>query len=158
MLGLTSPSILPFLSLIVAVTFLVVFCKASMASDVNYLILEALAEPFQITENHESKGGVITDIVKQLFANSEHNIYSNVLPIRRMGTMLSLVWITMQNAHVAKGIKKINLLFGNHGLNYHTINNLTNVIVYALVVLCHGKYVVYFPNWMTLFTNDLKLL
>ena len=71
--------------------------------------------------------------------------------------MPSLVWITMQNAPVVKGIKKTNLLFGNHGLNYRPPHNPTNMTVYAHVALCHDRFVVYFPTWMTPFTNDLKL-
>lgn len=54
------------------------------ASTVNYLVLPERSEPFQIVRDGKSEGGIVSDIVKAVFAGSPYSVRIRVLPINRL--------------------------------------------------------------------------
>lgn len=63
--------------------------SVSDGATVNYLVLEQRAEPFQIVENGESKGGTVTDIVSAIFSMSPWTVKTWVMPINRLRKSVS---------------------------------------------------------------------
>jgi polar amino acid transport system substrate-binding protein len=60
------------------------FSTTAWCDEINYLVVEDISKPFQITENNESKGGIVSDIIDEIFKDSEHTITSHVLPLKRL--------------------------------------------------------------------------
>lgn len=54
------------------------------AETVNYLVLSGIARPFQIEKDDTSRGGIITEIVEDIFRDSEYTLMSKVFPIARL--------------------------------------------------------------------------
>lgn len=69
----------------------VLFCATGLAADesrslvVNYLVVDEKVRPFQIVDHGESRGGIVTDIVHEIFAGSVYQVNSMVLPVNRIG-------------------------------------------------------------------------
>jgi polar amino acid transport system substrate-binding protein len=63
----------------------------------NYLVVDSIASPFQITQAGISKGGIITDIVNELFQDSSYQLNTKVFPIKRIYKTLEVgmkeIWI-----------------------------------------------------------------
>ena len=81
-----------------------VFCE-----EVNYLIVEEIAEPFQIASNGQSKGGVVSDIIDEVFKGSPYTVKHRSLPLNRLYTEVESGelknWITY-DAKVWGGLKQ----------------------------------------------------
>lgn len=70
---------------------LLTLCASSnkvFSEEVNYLIVEDLSVPFQVTHQGESKGGIITDIVNEIFNSSSYTVKHHVLPLNRLYKMI----------------------------------------------------------------------
>ncbi len=61
----------------------------SWAQTLNYLVVDELSRPFQVTEKSESKGGIVSDIVNEIFQQSPYQINTKVLPIKRLYKQLA---------------------------------------------------------------------
>ncbi|OZG73352.1 hypothetical protein BTA51_09980 [Hahella sp. CCB-MM4] len=71
---------------VIALTFLLFLLEAS-AEDrkrINYLVVEDLATPFQIASTGVHKGGIISDIVDEVFSDSDYEIKAVTYPVKRL--------------------------------------------------------------------------
>ncbi|MGF1694403.1 transporter substrate-binding domain-containing protein [Vibrio lamellibrachiae] len=59
-----------------------------MAKPVNYYVISEQAQPFQIEEKSENHSGIVTDIVRAIFEQSEHEITYHTYPFNRMISVL----------------------------------------------------------------------
>jgi len=96
--------------LLVSLLFLCV--NANAVTEINYMVIQDQAQPFQ---NHLSKkkhSGIITDIVKKIFASPEYSVKIHTLPFNRMISMLEKGdvknWITFGSPSWA-GVQSANL-------------------------------------------------
>ena len=79
------------------------FLSSEAYSDqINYLIVEEIARPFQITGDSISKGGIISDIIDEVFKGSEHTVKHHVLPLKRIYKLLESKEITDWVAYDAR--------------------------------------------------------
>lgn len=68
---------------------LLMFAQATaQATTVNYYVISEQARPFQIEEQGQNHSGIITDIVEEIFAGSDHSIEFHTFPFNRMITTL----------------------------------------------------------------------
>lgn len=83
---------------------LILFSLSSTAfsEEVNYLIVEGLSEPFQLTQDGKSKGGIISDIVDKVFENSPYTVKHHSFPVNRLYKMIESGEITNWIAYDAK--------------------------------------------------------
>lgn len=58
--------------------------EVESALEVNYLVVDAKVGPFQITENGDSLGGIISDIVDEVFKGTGYRVRHLVLPVNRL--------------------------------------------------------------------------
>ncbi len=56
----------------------------TIAEEITYLIVEDISKPFQITDDGISKGGIISDIIDEIFKDSEYTVKHHVLPVKRL--------------------------------------------------------------------------
>lgn len=85
-------------SLLLACLFSInVWCE-----EINYLVVEDISEPFQITENNESKGGIVSDIIDEIFKGSQYSITRHVLPLKRLYKLVESGEVTNWIAYDAK--------------------------------------------------------
>ena len=68
--------------------FSITLSSAVYCDQITYLIVDDIAKPFQITEEHISKGGIISDIIDAIFKGSEHTVKVQVLPVKRLYKMV----------------------------------------------------------------------
>ncbi|MEX1227327.1 MAG: transporter substrate-binding domain-containing protein [Marinobacter sp.] len=61
---------------------------SAVASDqpvtVNYLVVDEKTQPFQIVSDGQSRGGIISDIVETVFADSAYAVKHHVMPVNRV--------------------------------------------------------------------------
>ena len=72
------------------------------SDQINYLIVDDIAKPFQITDEHISKGGIISDIIDEIFKDSEHTVKHQVLPLKRLYQLLDSKAVTNWIAYDAR--------------------------------------------------------
>ena len=79
------------------------------SEEVHYLIVEDIAEPFQIANNGQSKGGVVSDIVDEIFAGSSYTLIHHSLPLNRLYSVIETgkfkTWI-VYDAKVWNSLKR----------------------------------------------------
>ncbi len=82
-------------SVFLFLTCCIVNCQAQQ---IDYLVVENLAQPFQINDRHISNGGIISDIVDLIFADSHYDVVHKVFPVKRITRMVETKkvknWIT----------------------------------------------------------------
>lgn len=52
--------------------------------EVHYLVVDEKAGPFQIVEDNESRGGIVSDVVDAIFAGTDYQLIHQVLPVNRL--------------------------------------------------------------------------
>lgn len=57
---------------------------APVDRSVNYLVVDEKTVPFQIVEDGESKGGIVSDIVTAIFQGTGYQVTARVLPVNRL--------------------------------------------------------------------------
>lgn len=83
--------------------FLICLFSADIWCDeINYLIVEDISEPFQITEQNKSKGGIVSDIIDEAFKDSPHTIIQHILPLKRLHKLVKSGEIKNWMAYDAK--------------------------------------------------------
>ena len=92
---------------------LILIATSSQAStEINYMVIQDQAQPFQNHENKKNHTGIITDIVKEIFSGPEFEVKIHTLPFNRMITMLEKGdiknWITF-GSPAWGGIQSANL-------------------------------------------------
>ncbi|MGR5063987.1 substrate-binding periplasmic protein [Photobacterium sp. DNB22_13_2] len=119
------------------------------AEAVNYYVIAKQAEPFQI-ESGNSHEGIVTDIVKAVFEQSQYNIKYHTYPFNRMITLLEAGeeanWITYGSPNwggvQAKNLSDSPIYNVQHVLvsskaspfNFNTMQDLEDKVI----VLLHG--------------------
>lgn len=78
------------------------FSHYASSEEVNYLIVEDKSTPFQITEAGISRGGIITDIIGEIFKDSRYTVKYHVLPLNRLYQMVESKQIKNWVAYDAK--------------------------------------------------------
>lgn len=85
---------------------------AQAAREVAYLIVEDKSRPFQVVENGESRGGIVSDMVDAIFAGSRYEVDHQIYPINRLRQIVAEdqieYWVAYEAVHWQT--------FGNHGL------------------------------------------
>lgn len=78
------------------------FSANACSEVVNYLVVEDISKPFQITENNVSKGGIVSDIVDEIFKDSKYTIKRHILPLKRLYKVIESGEMTNWIAYDAK--------------------------------------------------------
>ncbi len=73
-----------FSNQILSLFLVCLFSTNALCAEVNYLVIEDISRPFQITENNQSKGGIVSDIIDEVFKDPEYTIIRHVLPLKRL--------------------------------------------------------------------------
>ncbi|WP_250655429.1 transporter substrate-binding domain-containing protein [Alkalimarinus coralli] len=74
----------------------------AFSEEVHYLIVERLSEPFQLTQDGKSNGGIISDIVDKVFEDSPYTVKHHAFPLNRLYKMVESGEITNWIAYDAK--------------------------------------------------------
>lgn len=88
------------------------FSNYLWSENINYVVIDNQAQPFQIEENGTKHSGIVTDIVKEVFKNSDYQLSTRTLPFKRMITMMETQkyknWVTF-GSPAWPGIQNENL-------------------------------------------------
>lgn len=131
--------------LLALVTFI-----SNAATEINYMVIQDQAQPFQNHLNKKQHTGIITDIVKEIFSGPEYEVKIHTLPFNRMISMLekgdienwitfgSPSWPGIQSANLSKSA----ILNVQHSLLTSTQQNFdinsAEDLFGKTVVLLHG--------------------
>lgn len=66
------------------ITCIITLTAPVSAESLHYFIVDSVSRPFQITEDNQSKGGIVSDIISEVFANSEYQVEHDILPLKRI--------------------------------------------------------------------------
>ncbi|MER0304188.1 substrate-binding periplasmic protein [Vibrio vulnificus] len=69
-------------------TSMLIFSAFALAQEVNYYVIANQARPFQIEQDGHGQKGIVTDIVRAIFSNSEHTLRFHTYPFNRMISIL----------------------------------------------------------------------
>lgn len=58
--------------------------RADERSQVHYLVVDEKTRPFQIVEDNQSRGGIVTEVVDAVFAGTGYEVSHEVLPVNRL--------------------------------------------------------------------------
>ncbi|MDX1634074.1 MAG: transporter substrate-binding domain-containing protein [Marinobacter sp.] len=58
--------------------------RADETVTVRYLVVDAKTRPFQIVEDNQSRGGIVSDMVDAIFAGTDYEVTHQVLPVNRL--------------------------------------------------------------------------
>lgn len=110
---MTNPGIQRWLfRLGIGLVLVFVLTQAQAAQEIVYLVVEDKAQPFQVAEDGESLGGIISDMVDAIFAGSRYEVKHQVYPINRLRQVVAEGqvehWIAYEAVHWQT--------FGNKGL------------------------------------------
>lgn len=132
--------------------FLLLFITTSSkaTTEINYMVIQDQAQPFQNHQNKEKHTGIITDIVKKIFSGPEYELKIHTLPFNRMISMLEKGnienWITFGSPNwpgvQSANLSKIPVFNVQHSLLTSTqqdfdINSATDLFG-KTVILLHG--------------------
>ncbi len=86
----------------------------SVAEAVNYYVIAKQAQPFQIEDQSDNHSGIVTDIVKAIFADGKYDINYHTYPFNRMISILEAGgeknWITYGSPNWGKYRQKTCLI------------------------------------------------
>ncbi|WP_163833199.1 substrate-binding periplasmic protein [Spartinivicinus ruber] len=89
-----------------------IFIAHAWAEEVNYVVIEKQAQPFQIEESDKEHSGIVTDIVKEVFKNSDYQLTTHTYPFKRMISIMEQKkyknWVTF-GSPAWPGIQNENL-------------------------------------------------
>jgi len=129
---------------------LLITTNSKATTEINYMVIQDQAQPFQNHQNKKHHTGIITDIVKKIFSGSQYKLKIHTLPFNRMISMLEKGdienWITFGSPNWP-GVQSANLstlpVFNvQHSLLTSTqqkldINSATDLFG-KTVILLHG--------------------
>jgi len=129
---------------------LLITTSSKATTEINYMVIQDQAQPFQNHQNKKHHTGIITDIVKKIFSGSQYKLKIHTLPFNRMISMLEKGdienWITFGSPNWP-GVQSANLstlpVFNvQHSLLTSTqqkldINSATDLFG-KTVILLHG--------------------
>jgi len=94
------------------ISLLLLATKVNAVTEVNYMVIQDQAQPFQNHQNKKNHSGIITDIVRKIFSSPEYNVKIHTLPFNRMISMLEKGnidnWITFGSPNWP-GVQSANL-------------------------------------------------
>ncbi|WP_162628854.1 substrate-binding periplasmic protein [Marinobacter bohaiensis] len=79
----------PVIVLLLALWGLLFASNACAENVVNYLVVEDKTRPFQIVEKGESRGGIVSDMVDAIFADSDYTVRHRVFPVNRLRKVIA---------------------------------------------------------------------
>ncbi|MGF1758557.1 amino acid ABC transporter [Photobacterium sagamiensis] len=135
------------LSLIVSLTLSCVSFYSN-SKTINYYVIAKQATPFQIEEDNEKHRGIVTDIVKAIFVNSQHEIDYHTYPFNRMITLLK------------SGGKPNWITYGSPGWGGVQAENLSDIPIYNVkhLLVSSSKKAFYFNTMDDLNDKIIVLL
>ncbi|MCK6261723.1 transporter substrate-binding domain-containing protein [Vibrio sp. ZSDE26] len=131
----------------------VLYFSASLAfaaQPVNYYVIAEQAQPFQIEDKANEHSGIVTDIVKAIFEQSEHEITYHTYPFNRMISVLEAGgeknWITYGSPNwgsvQAENLSDIPIYTVKHAIVMSSMNPVNFVGMHSIankgVVLLRG--------------------
>ncbi|MDE1461567.1 substrate-binding periplasmic protein [Spartinivicinus poritis] len=115
------------------------YVSHAWAGEVNYVVIKSQAQPFQIENDGKQHSGIVTDIVKEVFKNSEYQLTTRTFPFKRMISIMeekkyknwvtfgSPAWPGIQNENLSAvpiySVKNI-MLIKKPGFNYTSTSDL----------------------------------
>ncbi|KGJ96872.1 substrate-binding periplasmic protein [Colwellia psychrerythraea] len=97
---------------IASLILLFIATSSKAATEINYMVIQDQAQPFQNHQNKKHHTGIITDIVKEIFSSPEYELKIHTLPFNRMISMLEKGdienWITFGSPNWP-GVQSANL-------------------------------------------------
>jgi len=134
-----------------ALFFLLFITTISKATtEINYMVIQDQAQPFQNHQNKKKHTGIITDIVKEIFSGPEYELKIHTLPFNRMISMLEKGnienWITFGSPNwpglQSANLSKVPVFNVQHSLLTSTqqdfnINSASDLFG-KTVILLHG--------------------
>lgn len=129
---------------------------------INYYVITKQATPLQIEEANENHRGIVTDIVKAIFANSQYKIDYHTYPFNRMISLLEsgekTNWVTYGSPEwggvQAENLSDIPIYNVKHTLvssskknfKFKTIEDLNDKIIVLLHGFDYPPLLPYFQN------------
>ena len=93
-------------------SLLATILTANASTEINYIVIQDQAQPFQNHVNQKEHSGIVTDIVKQIFDGADYDLKIHTLPFNRMIKMLEQDkyknWITFGSPNWP-GVQSLNL-------------------------------------------------
>lgn len=94
------------------------------AADISYIVIEKQARPLQIEQYSHNHSGIVTEVVNNIFADSEHRVTTHTLPFKTMIAELEAGrytnWLTFGSPSwggvQAQNLSKLPLLTVTHSL------------------------------------------
>ncbi len=132
------------------ISLLFIAISANAVTEINYMVIQDQAQPFQNHQNKKQHTGIITDIIKKIFAGPDYKIKTHTLPFNRMISMLEKGdiknWITFGSPNwpgiQSANLSKLPVFNVQHSLLTSTEQDLTIHSAPDLfgktVVLLHG--------------------
>ncbi len=129
---------------------LLIATNSNAITQINYMVIQDQAQPFQNHQNKKNHTGIITDIVKEIFSGPEYELKIHTLPFNRMISMLEKGnienWITFGSPNwpgvQSANLSKLPVFNVQHSLLTSTkqnfdINSATDLFG-KTVILLHG--------------------
>lgn len=132
------------------------------AEVINYLVIQKQNEPMQIIRDDVDHSGIISDLVHEIFKNSEHTVNIKAMPFKAMLPLIesgavsnwitygSKSWSPPQNINLTKTTiltTKVNLLVAKKsGFNYNGIESLFDKTLVLIVGFDHPGLDSYLNN------------
>ena len=134
---------------LLSAALLVLNTSFASANKVDYYVIAEQARPFQIETKGADHSGIVTDIVKEVFKGSEHQLDYHTYPFNRMISILSSQdqgnWITYGSPNWGKVQSenlseepiytvRHNILFSSKKpINYNQVSDLKGKVVVLLM-------------------------
>ena len=96
---------------LISVVLFMLNTSLANANKIDYYVIAEQARPFQIETKGADHSGIVTDIVKEVFKDSDHQLNYHTYPFNRMISILSSQdqgnWITYGSPHWGKFSRRI---------------------------------------------------
>lgn len=147
---------------LLSAAFLMLNTSLANANKVDYYVIADQARPFQIETKGTDHSGIVTDIVKEVFKDSEHKLNYHTYPFNRMISILSSQdkgnWITYGSPNWGKVQSenlsdepiytvRYNLLFSSKKpIDYTNASDLNGKVVVLLMGFDYPELQPYFAS------------
>ena len=147
---------------LISVVLLLLNTSLVNANKIDYYVIAEQARPFQIETKGADHSGIVTDIVKEVFKDSDHQINYHTYPFNRMISILSSQdqgnWITYGSPHWGKVQSenlseepiytvRHNLLFSSKKpIDYTKASDLSGKVVVLLMGFDYPELEPYFAS------------
>ena len=70
------------------ISLLFIAFSVSAVTEINYMVIQDQAQPFQNHQDKKNHSGIITDVIKRIFSGPEYEVKIHTLPFNRMISVL----------------------------------------------------------------------